>query len=167
MCLLSVQMSPHISPEPYTMPSLQSILGTCYTLLHVSQSLTYMLELLHYPCVAADVLPGRGLLGGARHRLHLRPRHQAQVRGLQGGPPIDIYISTISTYLHYPGGVSRGVPDQAAGEAGLQEDLRGGGPQLQRSPRCWRAVYMQGSVWIEIKHRPIRYQISAVEVMSG
>ena len=55
-----------------------------------------MLELLHYPGVAADVLPGRGLLGGARHRLHLRPRHQAQVRGLQGGLSVDIYLR----YLH-------------------------------------------------------------------
>ena len=97
------------------------------------------------PVVAADVLPGRGLLGGARHRLHLRPRHQAQVRGLQGGLSIDMYLQYLQ-YLQYPGGVSRGVSDQADGEAGLQEDLCGGGPELQRSPRCCHAVNMQCSV---------------------
>ena len=98
------------------------------------------------PVVAADVLPGRGLLGGARHRLHLRPRHQAQVRGLQGGLHIDIYLQYLQ-YLQYPGGVSRGVSDQAAGEAGLQENLCGRGPELQRSPRCCHAVNnMQCSV---------------------
>ena len=97
------------------------------------------------PVVSADVLPGRGLLGGARHRLHLRPRHQAQVRGLQGGLSIDMYLQYLQ-YLQYPGGVSRGVSDQADGEAWLQEDLCGGGTELQRSPRCCHAVNMQCSV---------------------
>ena len=54
--------------------------------------------------VAADVLPGRGLLGGARHRLHLRPRHQAQVRGLQGGLSIDRYMSQMLSLSSHKSG---------------------------------------------------------------